>query len=60
MADICGSEGNPNLTYLVVVSDAVHLGKTYKSSWGSGFLFLVKVTEALLQHYECCETTPIM
>lgn len=35
MADICGSEENPNLTYLVVVPDTVHLGKTYKCSWGN-------------------------
>lgn len=40
MADICGSEENPNLTYLVVVPDAVHLGKTYKCSWGNWFLIL--------------------
>ena len=40
MADICGSEENPNLTDLVVVPDAVHLGKTYKCSWGNWFLIL--------------------
>lgn len=40
MADICGSEENPSLTYLVVVTDAVHLGKTYKCSWGNWFLIL--------------------
>lgn len=40
MAHICGSEENPNLTYLVVVPDAVHLGKTYKCSWGNWFLIL--------------------
>ena len=59
MADICGSEENPNLTYLVVVPDAVHLQHTNVLG-GTGFLFSVKVTEALLQRYECCETTPIM
>lgn len=34
------SEENPNLTYLVVVPDAVDLGKTYKCSWGNWFLIL--------------------
>lgn len=40
MVDICSSEENPNLTYLVVVPDAAHLGKTYKCSWGNWFLIL--------------------
>ena len=40
LADICGSKENPNLTYLVVVPDSVHLCKIYKCSWGNWFLIL--------------------
>ena len=40
MADICSNEDNTNLTYLVVVSDTEHLGKTCKCSWATGFLIL--------------------
>ena len=40
MADICSNLSNPILTYLVVVPDIVHLGKTYKCSWANWFLIL--------------------
>ncbi|KAL9973405.1 hypothetical protein ACROYT_G019861 [Oculina patagonica] len=40
MADICSNDDNPNLAYLVVVPDTVHLGKTYKWSWSNWFLIL--------------------
>ena len=40
MADICSNDDNPNLAYLVVVPDTVHLGKTYKCSWSNWFLIL--------------------
>ena len=40
MADICSIEDNPNLSYLVVVPDTVHHGKTYKCSWSNWFLLL--------------------
>ncbi len=37
MADICSNESDSNLAHLVVVPDAVHLGKTYKCSWANWF-----------------------
>ena len=49
MADICSNLSNPILTYLVVVPDIVHLGKTYKCSWQTGFSSSANVTEALLR-----------
>ena len=57
MTDICNIEDDPSLTYIVVVPDTVHLGKTYKCCWGIGFVFLAKVTGALLQPLECFEAT---
>ena len=40
MTDICNIEDHPSLTYIVVVPDTVHLGKTYKCCWGNWFLIL--------------------
>lgn len=37
MVDICGSEENLNLIYLVVVFDVVYFGKIYKCFWGNWF-----------------------
>ena len=37
MTDICNIEDNPSLIYIVVVTDTVRFGKTYKCCWGNGF-----------------------